>query len=206
MSMYALYCLRDMLPWHHQWHYKTAEDRWAMTADLLQVWGGQASWVLGGRNGCLHEAGAEPCIAARNPIGLLCLQVVRLAIEAGACVEQEAAGSPVTAPSPPDTRLSSVRITPLAAVTLTHLLFHGGPLLYHCLPPTLDAMEELRQADALSGELSACEGALAALLRLLPCVVSATEAYSHELPVEEFLFLVGERMAWLATLHPQVPA
>lgn len=124
---------------------------------------------------------------------LVASQVVRLAVEAGACVgAQEGAPTPLVGArgDQADSRLWEQCITPLAAATLTHLLFHGGPLLHHCLPPPLPVMEDLRQADAMSAELAACEGALAALLRLLPCVVSATEAYSHELPVEEFLFLV----------------
>lgn len=116
--------------------------------------------------------------------------MIHLAVTAGAHVH----------PLPTATGLGAkakvLQVTPLSAHILSQLLFLGGPLLSSCLPPPANTLEALRVSSgnmsaSKSQELMAGEAAVGALLRLIPLIAKSAKSFAHELPIEEFLFLVS---------------
>lgn len=39
IATHVMYCLHELLPSHHQWHYRAADVRWEVSALLLKVRG-----------------------------------------------------------------------------------------------------------------------------------------------------------------------
>eukprot|EP00798_Chlamydomonas_sp_ICE-L_P018573 gene18573-25082_t len=148
ISTFVLYCLHELLPQCHTWHYVSADERWLLVA--------------------------------------LAFKVLRLSIEAGAHVV-ETPNSP-TGDTSFQPAASLVHVTGLGCHVIRQLLLQTSSILATSLPPPVEALDSLRQADPSSSGVAAVEMAVAQFMRLLPLATCASEPCRNDLPLEDFLF------------------